>query len=304
MFEKLKSAFKDFTKSLKDVVQNKQLSEKDVEKPLDDLLISLVESDVAYDVAEQIISELRTKLVGSKVPRGTDIGNYIREMLKEEIISLMKGPTISIVDEAKSKCKSGSPLVIAFFGINGVGKTTTIAKVAHMLKSAGITPVIAAADTFRAGAQEQLKYHAERLNVPFIGGSYGSDPASVAYNAITFAKSRGLCAVLIDTAGRMHIDANLMNELKKIVKVASPDLKILVVDALTGNDAVEQAKQFDAAIGIDAIIVTKIDADPKGGTTLSVAAVTRKPIIMLGTGQNYEDLVGFKPEQLADSMIS
>ncbi|ADL19518.1 Probable signal recognition particle protein [Acidilobus saccharovorans 345-15] len=302
MFDKLRSALKGFAASIKEAVEKKELSEKDLETPLEELMINLVEADVAYDVAESIVMELRTKLIGSKVPRGINVEDYVLNSLKSYIATLFSNG-IDLVSEAKRKCSSGLPYVITFFGVNGVGKTTTIAKVAYMLKSSGLTPVIAAADTFRAGAQEQLRTHAERLGVAFIGGSYGADPASVAYNAINYAKNRRVCAVLIDTAGRMHVDADLMSELKKIVRVANPDLRVLVVDSLTGNDAVEQAKSFNENVGIDAIILTKLDADLKGGVAISVAATTKKPVIYVGVGQNYSDLRPFSPNYIISAIF-
>ncbi len=302
MFDKLRSALKGFAASIKEAVEKKELSEKDLETPLEELMVNLVEADVAYDVAESIVMELRTKLIGSKVPRGTNVEDYVLNSLKSYMATLFSNG-IDLVSEAKRKCSSGLPYVITFFGVNGVGKTTTIAKVAYMLKSSGLTPVIAAADTFRAGAQEQLRTHAERLEVAFIGGSYGADPASVAYNAINYAKNRRACAVLIDTAGRMHVDADLMSELKKIVRVANPDLRVLVVDSLTGNDAVEQAKSFNENVGIDAIILTKLDADLKGGVAISVAATTKKPVIYIGVGQNYSDLRPFSPNYIISAIF-
>lgn len=302
MFDKLRSALKGFAASIKEAVEKKELSEKDLEAPLEELMTNLVEADVAYDVAESIVAELKAKLAGSKVPRGTDVEEYVLNSLKSYITTFFNN-SIDLVSEVKNKCSSGLPYVITFFGVNGVGKTTTIAKIAYMLKGSGLAPVIAAADTFRAGAQEQLKAHAERLGVAFIGGSYGADPASVAYNAINYAKSKKLCAVLIDTAGRMHVDADLMSELKKVVRVANPDLRVLVVDSLTGNDAVEQARSFNESVGIDAIILTKLDADLKGGVAISVAAVTKKPVIYVGVGQNYSDLRPFSPDYVINAIF-
>ena len=209
---------------------------------------------------------------------------------------------LDLVAEARSRSPE-NPLRIVFFGVNGVGKTTTIAKFAYMFRRNGITPVIAAADTYRAGAQEQLRRHAEKLGVPFIGGRYGADPASVVYDAIEYARARGYRVILADTAGRMHTDRDLMEELRKITRVAKPDYRALVVDALTGNDAVEQARFFDGAVGIDFIVLTKVDADVKGGTALSVAAVTGKPILFVGTGQRYEDLELFDPKRYAEKIV-
>ncbi len=308
MFGKIRDALKKATETIKRSVEEqvayRTLGEGDVDPVLDELLIDLVEADVAYDTAERIIKGLRERLVGARVRRGEDVGKIVRSALRDTLLSILGREAPDIVELARESCKKGKPLVVLFLGVNGTGKTTSIAKVAKLLKDHGLTPVIAAADTFRAGAQEQLAVHAERLGVPIIKGKYGADPASVAYDAVSYAKARGFCVVLVDTAGRMHVDSDLMAELRKIVRVVKPDLKILVVDSLTGNDAVEQAKRFDEAVGVDAIIVTKVDADVKGGTLVSVADATGKPIIFLGVGQRYDDLQKFKPEEAVEKLLS
>jgi len=308
MLEKLREALSatagSLRKRLEEVVVYRDLTEKDLDEPLEDLVFSLAEADVALEVAERIASSTKKALVGSRVRRGEDVELVVRKALYESIVRLLSTPgRVDVRSLALERCGSQRPLVIVFFGINGVGKTTTIAKIAYMLKREGARPVVAAADTFRAGAQEQLRAHADRLGVPFIGGKYGRDPASVALDAINYASSRGMCSVLVDTAGRMHIDADLMEELRKIVRVSRPDLRLLVVDALTGNDAVEQAVRFNEAIGIDGVIVTKIDADAKGGTVVSIAATIGKPILYLGTGQSYEDLEEFDPQKFVSRIL-
>ncbi|GBF09702.1 probable signal recognition particle protein [Aeropyrum pernix] len=276
---------------------------EDLEPVLDDILIDLVESDVALEAAESIVAGVKEGLTGYRVRRGEPVEKVVRDALRKALLTLLDpGPRPDLAAEARRRC-GGRPLVILFLGVNGTGKTTTIAKVAYMLRKAGVTPVIAAADTFRAGAQEQLAVHAEKLGVPIVRGRYGGDPASVAYDAVKHAESRGFCAVLVDTAGRMHVDSNLVEELRKIVRVVKPDYKILVVDSLTGNDAVEQARLFDEAVGVDGVIVTKVDADPKGGTLVSVAHAIRKPILYLGTGQRYEDLRPFDPQKIVDQLL-
>lgn len=307
MFGKIRSAFKKAAESLKktveDVVTYKTLSEDDVAPILDELLIDLVEADVAYETAEKIVSSLREKLVGFMVRRGEDVEKVVRDSLRDALLSILSMDPLDISELAKKACARKKPLVILFLGVNGTGKTTTIAKVAWMLKRNGVTPVIAAADTFRAGAQEQLDSHAAKVGVPIVKGKYGADPASVAYDAVNYARARGFCVVLVDTAGRMHVDEDLMQELRKIVRVVQPDLKILIVDSLTGNDAVEQATRFHEAVSIDAIIVTKVDADPKGGTAVSVADAIRRPIAYLGVGQRYEDLKRFNPQEIVDKLL-
>ncbi len=305
VFNRLKKALKKFVDNVAEVVATKTLSEEDLEPILEELVISLAESDVAFEVAEEIAESLKRRLVGTKVPRFKDAREVVLKALEESLVEILsKGyRRLNLVAEAKSRSPE-NPLKIVFFGVNGVGKTTTIAKFAYMFKNAGVTPVIVAADTFRAGAQEQLRRHAERLGVPFIGGRYGADPASVVYDGIEYARARGYRVVLADTAGRMHTDRDLMEELRKIVRVARPDHKALVVDALTGNDAVEQAKFFDEAVGIDFIVLTKVDADVKGGTAISVAAVTGKPILFVGTGQEYNDLEPFEPKRYAEKILA
>ena len=305
VFNRLKRAFKKFVDSVSEVVATKTISEKDVEPLLEELLVELAESDVAFEVAEEITSKLRERLVGAKVPRGTDLRKHLLKTLGDVLVEILSRgyKPVDLVAEARSRSPE-NPLKIVFFGVNGVGKTTTIAKFAYMFRRAGVTPVIVAADTFRAGAQEQLRRHAEKLGVPFIGGRYGADPASVVYDGIEYARARGYRVVLADTAGRMHTDSDLMEELRKIVRVAKPDYKALVVDALTGNDAVEQARFFDEAVGIDFIILTKVDADVKGGTAISVAAVTGKPILFMGVGQGYEDLEPFEPRRYVEKLLA
>ena len=304
VFNRLKKALKRFVDTVSETIATKEVKEEDLEPIIEELTISLVESDVALEVAEEIGELIKKKLVGTKLPRFKDVRQYVIDALAEvieDIVSRNYRP-VNIVEEAKKR-DPANPLRILFFGVNGVGKTTTIAKFAYMLRKNNVTPVIAAADTFRAGAQEQLRMHAEKLGVPFIGGRYGADPASVVYDAIEYARARGYRVVLADTAGRMHTDEDLMEELRKITRVAKPDYKVLVVDALTGNDAVEQARFFDEAVGIDFVVLTKVDADVKGGSALTIAAVINKPILFLGVGQRYEDLEPFNPKAYVKKLL-
>jgi len=276
-------------------VAEKTLSKKDVEDFLEQFKLVLMENDVALEVAEKMSEEVKKELIGKKVRRG-QIEKVVEESLKEAILNILKQERIDLVSLAKKNA------TIVFVGFNGCGKTTTIAKVAFMLKKKGIKPVLAAADTFRAAAIEQLRIHAQRLNCKIVEHQYGSDAAAVVFDARKYVESKG-GVVLADTAGRTHSNANLMDELKKIIRVNKPDLKILVVDSLTGNDAVEQAEKFNQAIDIDAVILTKADVNEKGGAALSVGYVIGKPILFLGTGQEYEDLVEFKPEEIVKRII-
>lgn len=306
MFDKLKKAFKRTVSDLKSKVSEKiqkEIKESDIEDVLEELFIELVEADVAYEVAEEIVEGVKSSLVGKKVSRGTDVEELVIQAIRDKLLELLDVEAPDLLEEAKKRKPGERPLVVVFLGVNGVGKTTTIAKIAHMYKKNNITPVIAAADTFRAGAQEQLEIHAKRIEVPIITGKYGADPASVAHDSISYAMARGYRVVLIDTAGRMHVDYDLMGELKKIVRVSKPDYKILVVDSLTGNDAVEQAKKFNDSVGVDLVILTKTDADVKGGTAVSIAGVIRKPILYVGTGQGYDDIERFDARKFVDELL-
>ncbi|HDJ95039.1 MAG TPA: signal recognition particle-docking protein FtsY, partial [Acidilobales archaeon] len=231
---------------------------------------------------------------------------------RDEVLDVLKAIILSILEKSKSRdfveelCVlrlRKKPVTVVFLGINGVGKTTTIAKIAKKLRDHGLKVVLSAADTYRAGAQEQIEYHAKKLGLPVIKHRYGSDPAAVAFDTVRYAEKHGYDVVLIDTAGRMHTDIDLVNELKKIIRVVEPDFKTLVVDALTGNDAIDQARMFNEHIGVDNIVIAKMDADVKGGVALSLAYELQKPIIYVGTGQRYEDLEPFAPKKIVSLIL-
>ena len=284
-------------------VRHKTISDKDIDDILFELEMALLEGDVAMEVAEQIITSVRNDLVGRKIKRRNDVSDFTREALKkaiENILDIESKDINVLLEEAK---KTGEPLKIMFVGINGTGKTTTIAKISTYYIEKGYTPVIAASDTFRAGAIEQISHHADKLGVKIIKHKKGADPAAVAFDAVEHAKAKGKELVLVDTAGRMQTNVNLMDEMKKIKRVIKPDLIIYVGDALTGNDSVEQAQKFNDAVGIDGIKHTKADADAKGGAALSIGYVIQKPILFLGTGQSYSDIMEFKPEWMVEQII-
>jgi fused signal recognition particle receptor len=282
---------------------HKTISEGDLEDVLFELELSLLEGDVALEVAEKIIKSVETDLVGRKIKRRSDVAKYTQEALKNAIsdILLVEGPDVNVL--AQEARKSGEPLKIMFVGINGTGKTTTISKLSDYFVSQGFTPVIAASDTFRAGAIEQIAYHAEKLKVKIIKHQKGADPAAVAYDAVEHARAQKKELVFIDTAGRMQTNTNLMDEMKKIQRVVKPDLVIFVGDALTGNDVVEQASKFNDAVGLDGIILTKADADAKGGAALSIGYVVQKPILFLGIGQGYNDIIEFNPDWMVEQIF-
>ncbi len=291
---------------LKRVVTRKvTITEEDVKDVLDELELELIANDVAVEVAEAIKEELRERLVGKEVKSKSKIPEVVEKSLEEALIEVLKAERdvdlFEIVEKAREEDR---PAIIMFVGVNGSGKTTTIAKIAKLLKDHGYSVVIAAADTFRAAAIEQLEEHAKRLGVTLIKGERGDDPTAVAFNAVEHARARGKDVVLVDTAGRAYTDVNLMKELEKMKRILDPDLVIFVGDALAGNDAVEQARTFHEYVGIDAAILTKVDADAKGGAVLSITKVTGAPIIYLGIGQDYDDLKEFSPEWFVEKVLS
>jgi len=300
MFEKLKAGLSGLVSK----ITTTELKAKQLQPILSDFKLSLIENDVALPVAERICDEMEKRLDGVEVKRLEDRKEIVEMNLREILLEILNtGEKIDLLKAAKEKLKNGEPLVVAFVGINGTGKTTSIAKIAKFFMENGFTIVLACSDTYRAGSIEQLEEHAKRLGVRMIKHSYGADPAAVAFDAIKHAKAHGIHVVLIDTAGRIQTDKNLMNELAKVKRVVNPDLTLLVVDALTGNDAVMQAEEFNESIGVDGTILTKVDADVKGGSALSVTYVTGKPILFIGVGQNYKDLQPFRPEQFTQMIL-
>jgi len=299
MFEKLGNAFSKAAKSFSE----KDLNEKDIDDVLSELEISLLESDVATEVIDSIKSDLSTKLVGSRVNK-KEIEDFVKKSLTENISSMFDDAgSVDILSNIKSKTDPQDPYLILFVGINGTGKTTTVAKIANLLQKNKISVVVAAADTFRAGAIEQLREHINKLNLKLIAQNYGSDPAAVAHDALLYAKSHKVDCVLIDSAGRMQTNKNLMEQIAKISKVVSPDLKIFVGDSLAGNDTVSQAREFHKHTTFDGAILTKSDADARGGAALSIVAVTKKPVIYVGTGQGYDDLELFSKEIFLETVF-
>ncbi|TRO51248.1 signal recognition particle-docking protein FtsY, partial [Candidatus Bathyarchaeota archaeon] len=260
--------------------------------------------DVAVSVAYYITDELEKRLDGVQVKRISDRKDLVKDTLHQVLIEILTTKeTINLIQLIEEKRKLKEPFTILFVGINGTGKTTSIAKVAKFLMKKGYSVVLAGSDTYRPGSIEQLEQHSKKLGVRMIKHDYGADPAAVAYDTISHAQSRGINVVLIDTAGRIQTDRNLMSELAKIKRVVSPDLTILVIDALIGNDAVLQAEEFHSSVTVDGSILTKVDADVKGGASLSVAHITGKPIIFIGVGQNYEDLEAFEPERFTNMIL-
>ena len=282
----------------------KTISEKHLEDILWELEMGLLEGDVAMEVASEVVDSVKEDLVGRKIKRSNDITEYTYNALRGAVSDIINIPGKSMTEMIEDKKAKGEPLVVMFVGINGTGKTTTIGKLANYYLKKGYTPVIAAADTFRAGAIEQVNYHADNVGVKLIKHQKGSDPAAVAFDAVEHARAQGKELVLIDTAGRMQTNTNLMDEMKKIKRVAKPDLVVFVGDALTGNDATEQASKFNDAIDVDGVILTKADADSKGGASLSIGYVIKKPILFLGMGQGYDDIKEYDADWMIDQLFS
>jgi fused signal recognition particle receptor len=300
MFSKASSEAK--TKSIDDISEvagdsGRRLKEGVLDDLLRELELGLMQADVALPVAEEMIRHVRGQLSGKRIDRNFKIDEAVELAVKAAVREVLADKSFSLAERIKSK---PPPYVIMFVGINGTGKTTVIAKLTSRLQKHGFGCVLAAGDTFRAGAIEQLTIHADRLGCKIIKHQAGGDPAAVAYDAVEHAKARKRDVVLIDTAGRMQTNTNLMDEMKKIKRVAKPDLVVFVGDSLAGSDAVEQAMRFDEAVGIDGVVLTKIDTDAKGGAALSIAKAIGKPIIYVSYGQEYDEFRKFD----ADWMVA
>lgn len=317
MFEILKEKITNFAKSifkqeekkvnlsfetqLKSIFSDEVvLTEKDISTALDEFEIDMLESDVTIEISEKIKEKIKEELVNRKIKK---------DKIEDFVINTFKKVLLEILEKRKGKSldelieKTERPFKIMFVGPNGSGKTSTIAKIANLLKNKGYNLVIAASDTFRAAAIEQLSLHAEKLGIKVIKGNYGSDPAAVAFEAIAFAKNNKIDVVIIDTAGRQEINANLINELKKIVRVTNPSLKIFIGETITGNSIINQIKGFHDAIKLDGIILTKLDCDAKGGSLISIAHTFEIPIMFITFGQNYEDIEEFNPEKIVNRIV-
>jgi fused signal recognition particle receptor len=288
---------KSFFKRITSKINKVKISEKDFDVYAEELEMLLIENNVALEVAEKIVKQLREDIVGKELLK-KEIEGQIQESFKDIIRDILIEP-FNLIEKIKNFRADNpkKPYVILFCGINGTGKTTTIAKLAQSFKDNNLKPILAAADTFRAASIEQIKNHANKLDLKVIAHEYGSDPASVGFDAIKYAEKNNIDVVLIDTAGRMHTEKNLMAQIEKVAKVTKPHTKIFVGESITGNDIIEQVRSFDWAVQIDGIILSKADIDEKGGTALSVGYVTKKPILYLGTGQEYDKIEPFNKEE-------
>jgi len=277
------------------------IEEEDLEAPLQDLEIALLANDVEVSVADEIIDRVRDNLVGEKKHWRDSKDELIRDALRDALVDVLDVDGFDFDDYI---VEADKPVVVVFTGVNGVGKTTTIAKIAKRLGDRGYSSVLANGDTYRAGANQQLREHADALDKKVITHEQGGDPAAVIYDAVEYAEANDVDVVLGDTAGRLHTSDDLMNQLAKIGRVVEPDLTVFVDEAVAGQDAVNRAEEFHDAAEFDGIVLTKADADSAGGAAISVARVTGKPVVFLGTGQGYEDLRGFDAEELVDGLLS
>ncbi|WOF15758.1 signal recognition particle-docking protein FtsY [Methanoplanus sp. FWC-SCC4] len=290
-----------FSEKIKVLIKEHEilLSEKDISEPLDELEIILLENDVAFDAVDSIINHMREDLIGKKRKIRTSSEDFVIEALKNALLDVL-GEGFSLTNYIDTHEK---PVKVLFTGVNGAGKTTTIAKVAHFLKSNGYSVVIGSGDTFRAGANEQMRTHAERIGVKVISHQEGADPSAVLFDAVSYAKAHNIDVVLADTAGRFHNRANLMNQLDKIKRVMQPDIVTYVDEAVAGNDAVIRAEEFNNTVGTDTVVLTKADMDTKGGAAISITHTIKKPIMFLGVGQGYDDVIPFEPERLVNELL-
>ena len=283
-------------------ITERKIEAKDIDQFFEEMESDLLQANVAFEVIEFLKVELRKGLEGKDIKR-SQVENQITAALENGLLKTVDQGKVDLEALIKKSKANSRPAVVVILGFNGAGKTTSIAKLANYLKNKNHKVVLAAGDTWRAAAQEQLEFHGEKIGVKVIKHQYGADSAAVVFDAVKHAEAKGLDIVIADTAGRTHTNTNLMDELKKVCRVNKPDLKVLVVDSLTGNDAVEQAKTFDAEIGVDAVVLTKVDVDEKGGAILSVAYAIKKPILFLGVGQKYEEFEQFDPQKFVKSLV-
>ena len=293
--EEIKEAGKGFFARLKEKVTTKKIDNEQFEEFFSEMEFALMESNVALEVIEKIKEELKIDLVNVPLRKGK-IEEVIQESLENTIKDILEESEFDLIKEVKAK--KDKPYVILFVGVNGSGKTTSIAKIAYMLKQNKLNCVLAAADTFRAASIEQLEEHAGKIGVKVVKHQYGGDPGAVVYDAIAHAKAKNIDCVLVDTAGRQQSNEDLMNEMKKINRIAKADLKLFVGEAVTGNDCLEQVREFNKVVEIDGIVLSKLDSDEKGGAALSVSYVVKKPILFVGVGQKYKDLEKFSKEKI------
>ena len=290
-----------FSDKVKSLVKDREvvISEKKIEGTLQDLEIVLLENDVALPAVDAISSKMREDLTGSKKKITQSVDAMVVQALKDALLEVL-GEGFSLTGYIDTHDR---PVKILFTGVNGAGKTTTVPKVGHFLKKNGYSVVIGSGDTFRAGANEQMQTHADRIGIKVIRHQEGADPSAVLFDTVEYARAHGIDVVLADTAGRFHNRANLMNQLEKIRRVMKPDIVAYVDEAVAGNDAVIRAEEFNNAVGTDTVVLTKADMDTKGGAAISIAHTIGKPIMFLGIGQGYDDIIPFEPATIVEEIL-
>ena len=276
------------------------IEEDDLEDPLWELEMALLESDVEMSVAEEILETVEETMIGETRKQVETTGELVERALQDALVDVI---SVGQFDFDERIAEADKPITIVFTGVNGVGKTTSIAKLSEYLADRGYSSVMANGDTYRAGANEQLQQHAANLDRKIITHEQGGDPAAVIYDGVEYAEANDVDVVLGDTAGRLHTSDDLMAQLEKIDRVVDPDMTLFVDEAVAGQDAVMRAQEFNDAAAIDGTILTKADVDASGGAAISIAYVTGKPILFLGTGQGYEHLEPFEPEELVDQLL-
>lgn len=295
-------AFESLADKLQNVFKNLtgkgRLSEADVKAGLKEVKMALLEADVSFKVVKQFINSVQERAVGIDVLNGLNPGQMVIKIVNEELVKLMGSETTEIALKPASEIT-----VIMMAGLQGAGKTTTTAKIAGKLKANGRKPLLAACDVYRPAAIDQLQKNGEKQGVPVFAMGTGHKPVNIAKAAIEHAAKNGFNVVIIDTAGRLHIDEGMMNELVEIKENVDVHQTILVVDAMTGQDAVNVAGMFNDKIGIDGVILTKMDGDTRGGAALSIKAVTGRPILYVGMGEKLSDLEQFYPDRMASRIL-
>ena len=289
---------------IKSVVFKKtKLKESEIDGFLEDIKVSMLESDVSYNTVEKFLENLKERILNTEID-SKQIDSELFKFIRESLLSILSKRGVDIIEYvSESVSKKETPVKILFLGPNGTGKTTTIAKLTYMLKNKNFKVVISASDTFRAAAIEQSEYHAKKLEVPIIKSNYGTDPASVAFDAVAYAKARGIDVVMIDSAGRQETNKNLISEIEKMQRVIKPNIIIYVGESVSGNAISEQINEFKKFVNINGIILTKLDCDAKGGNAISIADVTGIPILFFGVGEKYTDLLPYNPNFIVDAIV-
>ena len=296
LFSKLKNALKKTREGLSSALSGLFSKNKIGDEFYDGLEEILIGADISVTTAEDVVEEIRAEAKHDKIKDKEFVTNLLKDVLEEKLTE---------ADIPEIKC----PAVIMLVGVNGVGKTTTVGKLANYFLSQGKTVTVAAADTFRAAAADQLTVWAERAKVRIVKHEEGSDPSAVVFDALTSAKAKGTDVVIIDTAGRLHVKAHLMEELKKMSRVVTREYpaanfyKLLILDATTGNNAISQAAIFNEAVELDGIVLTKLDSSAKGGFVISLCSELQIPVIFSGVGEKIEDLELFDPEEFIDAIL-